>query len=65
LKVIYKHRVQATGSLKRVLTVNTLSAEGKAQFIHSATYEELVEVFELTPAQIDKTIQAAVLESQE
>ncbi|WP_213803522.1 transketolase C-terminal domain-containing protein [Granulicella sp. dw_53] len=65
LKVIYKHRVQATGSLKRVLTVNTLSAEGKAQFIHSATYEELVEAFELTPALIAKTIQAAVLENDE
>jgi transketolase len=61
LKVIYRNRNKATGSLDRVLTVNTLTSEGKARFIHSATYEELVEAFLLTPAHLAKTIQNAVL----
>ena len=60
LKVLYRNRDRASGSLKNVLTVNTLTAEGKAQFIHSATYEELVEEFRLTPAHLAKTIQAAL-----
>jgi transketolase len=61
LKVIYRNRSKVTGSLERVLTVNTLTAQGKAQFIHSATYEELVEVFGLTPAHLATTIQNALL----
>jgi transketolase len=60
LKVIYRNRDKASGSLQNVLTVNTLTAEGKPQFIHSATYEELVEVYQLTPAHLAKTIQAAL-----
>jgi transketolase len=60
LKVLYRNRDKATGSLEHVVTVNTLTAEGKAQFIHSATYEELVEAFGLTPAHIAKTVQAAL-----
>jgi len=65
LKVIYRNRNKATGSLDRVLTVNTLTSEGKARFIHSATYEELVEAFLLTPAHLAKTIQNAVLISNQ
>jgi transketolase len=61
LKVLYRNRSRATGYLERVLTVNTLTPEGKAQFIHSATYEELVEVFSLTPAHLAKNIQNALL----
>jgi hypothetical protein len=64
LKVIYRNCTRATGSLERVLTVNTLTSQGKAQFIHSATYEELVEVFGLTPAHLAKTIQNAVPNTQ-
>ena len=60
LKVIYQNRDKASGTLKNVATVNTLTAEGKPQFIHSATYEELVEVYRLTPAHLAKTIQAAL-----
>ena len=59
LKVLYRNRDEATGSLQRVITVNTLTAEGKPQFIHSATYEELIEAFGLTPAHIARTAQAA------
>jgi transketolase C-terminal domain/subunit len=60
LKVIYQNRDKASGTLKNVATVNTLTAEGKPQFIHSATYEELVEAYRLTPAHLAKTIQAAL-----
>jgi transketolase N-terminal domain/subunit/transketolase C-terminal domain/subunit len=47
LKVIWRHRGERAGT-GRILTVNTLSAEGKPQFIHSATYEELIEVYGLS-----------------
>jgi transketolase len=60
LRVIYRNRDKVTGSLQHVFTINTLTAEGKPQFIHSATYEELVKVFNLTPPQIAQTIQQAV-----
>jgi transketolase len=43
-----------------VTTINTLDANGNEQFIHSATYEELVEVFGLTPAAIASAVQRAV-----
>jgi hypothetical protein len=58
LKVLYRHRADADISgLSHVSTINTLDAEGNEQFIHSATYEELVEVFALTPAAISATVQ--------
>jgi len=65
LKVIYRNRDLATGSLQRVVTVNTLTAEGKPQFIHSATYEELIEAFGLTPAYIAKTVQGILFTRRE
>jgi transketolase C-terminal domain/subunit len=60
LKAVYRNRDLATGSLQRVLTVNTLNTNGRPQFIHSATYEELVEVFGLSPVHIARTVQAAL-----
>jgi transketolase len=61
LKVLYRNRTSANlGGLDRVLTINTLTAEGKPQFIHSATYEELVVAFGLTPSAIADTVQRAV-----
>jgi transketolase len=59
LKVLYRNREVATGSLQHVHAVNTLTADGQPQFIHSATYEELIEAFKLTPRHIAETIQAA------
>ena len=57
LKVLYRNRETATGEiLKRVLTISTLDAEGKPQFIHSATYEQLIEAFGLTPDAIANTV---------
>ena len=61
LKVLYKHRAGAQLSgLERVHTINTLDANGEKQFLHSATYEELVEVFKLTPAAIADAVQKAL-----
>ena len=60
LKLLYRNRLKTKSSLERVLTINTLTAAGKPQFIHSATYEELVEVYRLTPAHIARTIHDAV-----
>ena len=35
---------------QRVMAINTLDADGRPHFIHSGTYEELIEAFGLTPA---------------
>jgi transketolase len=65
LKVLYRNRgkVKLAG-LGQVLTINTLTAEGRPQFIHSATYEELVAAFGLTPEAIAQTIQRRVANGQ-
>jgi transketolase len=47
LKVVYRRR-GAVISGSRVATINTLDSGGHPQFIHSATYEELVEVYGLS-----------------
>jgi len=47
LKVLYRRRSGVSGT-DRVITVNALSADGSAQFIHSATYEELIEAYGLS-----------------
>lgn len=55
LKVLYR-RKQVGASLDRVITVNTLTAAGKTQFIHSGTYEELTAAFGLTASQLASTV---------
>lgn len=58
LKVLYRHRAETgPGGLSRVFTINTLDKQGDKRFIHSATYEELVEVFGLTPKRISEAVQ--------
>lgn len=58
LKTLYRNRSNTMfEGLDRIFTINTLDVNGNEQFIHSATYEELIEVFGLTPAAIAKTIQ--------
>jgi transketolase len=53
LKVVYLRCPDvATSALERVLAINTLDAGGRPRFIHSGTYEELIEAFGLEPAQI-------------
>jgi deoxyxylulose-5-phosphate synthase len=59
LKVLYRHR-KVSADLSRVVTINTLDPGGSARFIHSGTYEELVEEFKLTAAQIAQTIEERV-----
>jgi transketolase len=50
LKVLWRHRRSAEPG--RIIAVNTLTADGKPQFIHSATYEELTEAFGLSAARL-------------
>jgi transketolase len=50
------HRRGRPDGLRRVLAINTLDADGHAQYIHSGTYEELLEAFHLTPVQIADAI---------
>ena len=53
LKVLYRHRERLGGvDLTRVATVNTLGADGRPRFIHSGTYEELVDAFGLSAAKL-------------
>ncbi len=58
LKVLYRNRgkVKADG-WDRLVTINTLKSDGQPQFIHSGTYEELIEAFHLTSDAIAHTIQ--------
>jgi transketolase C-terminal domain/subunit len=61
LKALYRNRNGSNlQGLDRVLTLNTLDKNGDKQFLHSATYEELVEVFGLTATAIAATIQKAL-----
>lgn len=63
LKVLYKHRREATADvLGRVLTISTLDPNGKPQFIHSATYEELTAAYGLTPEAIADTVRKGIAE---
>jgi transketolase C-terminal domain/subunit len=50
LKILYRHRKSCDWS--RVLALNTLDGNGRPQFIHSGTYEELLEAFKLSPAHL-------------
>jgi transketolase C-terminal domain/subunit len=47
LKVLWRHRGEREAR-GRIVAVNTLTSEGRPQFIHSATYEELIDVFGLS-----------------
>jgi transketolase len=61
LKVLYRNRTKLQGGdLAKVVTINTLTPEGRAQFIHSATYEELIAAFGLTSEAIAKMVQERI-----
>ena len=50
LKVLYRRRGRGGERLgSPIVAINTLDANGRPQFIHSGTYEELIEAFGLTP----------------
>jgi transketolase len=58
LKVLYRNRdrVKPMG-WDKIVTINTLKSDGRPQFIHSGTYEELIAAFHLTPDAIARTIE--------
>jgi len=56
LKVAYRHPGTAGARLGNVMAINTLDANGRPRFIHSGTYEELIEAFDLAPAQIARAL---------
>jgi transketolase len=58
LKTFYKRRHSSPASLANVVAINTLDRDGEPRFIHSGTYEELIEAFGLTPAQIARALKA-------
>ncbi|MBN9615331.1 MAG: transketolase [Acidobacteriales bacterium 59-55] len=61
LKVLYRNRTsESLSGLDRVVTINTLNVEGKPQFIHSATYDELVAAFGLTASAIADTVRNTI-----
>jgi transketolase C-terminal domain/subunit len=61
MKIHYRRMLQKLpGMLERVITINTLDRDGCARFIHSGTYEELIEAFGLTPRQIANSISSAL-----
>jgi transketolase len=54
LSVLGRHKRSCNWS--KVLAINALDAQGRPQFIHSGTYEELLEAFHLSPPQIVRAI---------
>jgi deoxyxylulose-5-phosphate synthase len=57
LKILYRHRAGiGDGRLDRVVTVNTLNAEARPLFIHSGTYEELLEAFALSAPRLARMV---------
>ena len=59
LKVLHRNRESIDlGSLQQVSSINTLSADGRPQFIHSATYEELLAAFGLSPSALASAVEA-------
>jgi len=65
LKVLYGSKGKpGLNGLPRVIAINTLNAEGKPQFIHSATYEELIAAFGLTPSAIADSIESNLADKE-
>ncbi|MEO8484057.1 MAG: transketolase C-terminal domain-containing protein [Acidobacteriota bacterium] len=58
LKLLYRRHNANWSGVGRLLSINTLDESGRPQFIHSGTYEELIEAFGLTPARLAEAIRA-------
>ena len=57
LKALYRHRKNLrAGDLDRVTAINALDPQGRPRFIHSGTYEELIEVFGLSAARLARRV---------
>ena len=52
LKVLYRRGHGSPAGFENLLAINTLDPDGRPQFIHSGTYEELIDAFGLTPSRI-------------
>jgi transketolase len=48
------------GETSTVLAINTLDRDGRPQFIHSGTYEELIEAFGLTASHVANAVMGAL-----
>src|SRR5690606_11252912 len=58
IRHLQRHRASAGHGLANVMPINTLRPDGRPQFIHPGTYEELIEAFGLTPSAIAAAITA-------
>jgi transketolase len=56
LKILFRRRKQSWAGVDRIMTINTLDRAGRPRFIHSGTYEELIEAFGLSARQIAEAI---------
>jgi transketolase C-terminal domain/subunit len=59
-KLLYRN--DKTCDWRRAMSINALDSGGKPQYIHSGTYEELLEVFRLSPAHIVAAISGRLSE---
>ena len=64
LRLVHRHRGGSKSGLGHVMPINTLGPDGRPQFIHSGTYEELIEAFGLTPSAIAAAITARLDEAK-
>ncbi|MDE3199243.1 MAG: transketolase [Acidobacteriota bacterium] len=57
---LWQNYLRAGRGAGRALMVNTLGADGRPQYIHSGTYEQLLDAFGLSPALLARRIQEAL-----
>jgi len=62
LKVLYRRRKPTWAGVENILAINTLDRNGRPQYIHSGTYEELTRAFGLTGAQIAQSLRNRLAE---
>jgi transketolase len=60
LKILYRRRAGRLEGLDRIVAINTLDANGRPQFIHSGTYEELTAAFGLSASALAEAVSARV-----
>jgi transketolase C-terminal domain/subunit len=56
LKAAYRALADGPVPFDRALAVNTLGRDGRPWFVHSATYEELIDAYGLAPEPLARTI---------
>ena len=62
LKVLYRRHKPTWAGVENILAINTLDRNGRPQYIHSGTYEELTRAFGLTGAQIAQSLRNRLAE---